>query len=95
MKNRRATVQAKKAKAELEETKKMTMRMDGVGAMSHALEEIEAFIENGDIEHLQQARDYLAVNIAGARGGSLHAEGHFKKAIEELEAVEGIEDDAT
>lgn len=84
-------VQAKKAKAELKPTEGMTMRGDAIGAKVHAVEAIDLYLETGDVEHLQMAVNWLGKHIAGTRGGSLHAEGHFKNAIRELAEVEGVE----
>lgn len=87
MNERRPKVQAKKARAELEPTKKMTMRGDAIGAMANAIDEIDEYLEHGGLAHLEEAHRLLTENIEGTVASNLHAHSHFENAIEELEEV--------
>lgn len=81
---RRRRIQAKKALAEIKPTHGITMRVDAIKAVKWVEEEIEAFLESGDMEHLEKARDVLVANRGGAIGD---ADIHFEKAIEDLDVV--------
>lgn len=77
----RRRVHAKRALAELEAVGNITMRSDAIEARNIAADELEEFIDSGNVAHLENALDMVESGVEGAYGD---ADVFFKHAMDEL-----------